>query len=110
MLVDVTDSRLAHMHEGDSVVVEMAASSGRHAVLVAFVLPLLLVALVVCVGCTVGGDALAAVGALFVLAVYYVALRVMRPMLDRRYGVRLAKGHDAWHMRKESNIENNRQL
>ena len=87
-IVNVTDEVLVGMSAGDAVTVEIPCSAGRHAVLVGFVVPLLLVVVSMAAVVSLGGrDVLAALVAIVVLAMYYCGLYVARQRLDRHFHV-----------------------
>lgn len=90
--LDVDDEAVAHMSVGDRVTVEMQASMGRQAVALGFAVPLVLFVAVLlgmhAAGCA---DSVAAMGAIGVLAVYYIIMYMLRHTVDRHFKVRVIK-------------------
>ena len=106
--VYVADSRIESMHVGDCVAVEMPVETGRSAVWTAFGLPLAIVAAVVAAVClATSDDMVAALCSLATLALYYGVLYALRPVLERRYMVRLS---DTQGQNQTETKKNNRQL
>ena len=85
-VVEVVDDRAAAYAPGDSVVVSIEPSTGRRAVILAFVVPFLILVAVLVVALWVTGDeGVAAIIALASLVPYYLVLHGMERRLARKF-------------------------
>ena len=85
-VVEVVDDRAAAYAPGDNVVVSIEPSTGRRAVILAFVVPfLILVAVLVIALWVTGDDGVAAIVALASLVPYYLLLHGMERRLARKF-------------------------
>ncbi|MBQ4223061.1 MAG: SoxR reducing system RseC family protein [Prevotella sp.] len=85
-VVEVVDGRAAAYAPGDSVVVSIEPSTGRRAVILAFVVPFLILVAVLVVALWVTGDeGVAAIVALASLVPYYLLLHGMERRLARKF-------------------------
>lgn len=85
-VVEVVDCRAAAYAPGDSVVVSIEPSTGRRAVILAFVVPfLILVAVLVIALWAIGDEGVAAIIALASLVPYYLLLHGMERRLARKF-------------------------
>ena len=85
-VVEVVAGRAAAYAPGDSVVVSIEPSTGRRAVILAFVVPfLILVAVLVIALWAIGDEGVAAIIALASLVPYYLLLHGMERRLARKF-------------------------
>ena len=85
-VVEVVDGRAAAYAPGDNVVVSIEPSTGRRAVILAFVVPFLILVAVLVVALWVTGDeGVAAIVALASLVPYYLLLHGMERRLVRKF-------------------------
>ena len=85
-VVEVVDGRAAAYAPGDNVVVSIEPSTGRRAVILAFVVPFLILVAVLVVALWVTGDeGVAAIVALASLVPYYLLLHGMERRLARKF-------------------------
>ena len=85
-VVEVVDDRAAAYAPGDNVVVSIEPSTGRRAVILAFVVPfLILVAVLVIALWAIGDEGVAAIIALASLVPYYLLLHGMERRLARKF-------------------------
>ena len=76
---------------GDSVRLVGSVRQGMHASLLAYVIPLILIIAALFVGVRLGGEAVGALAAMLVLALYFAVLRLLREKLERQFSFDVEK-------------------
>lgn len=83
---------LTPMQAGDKVIVEISESMGWQAVVIGYVLPFVVLVAGVTVGVEMGwGEAIAALGSMAVLAVYYFCVWLCRDKIAKSFAFRARK-------------------
>lgn len=89
--IEVVDNRIASHKVGDRVYVEVAAKTGRQAVLIGFGLPLVVfVATLLGIHHAGSADTTAAMGAIGAIAIYYLIIYMLRRRVNRHFTIHLA--------------------